>query len=206
MAVLVLYGSNHASALLANANDMYTATGATETSFAVTIGGGAGTFAELKSGGQASSASAIAIVPPSNGWCYKPGAGTFAIGSWAGSCNLAYNNPGTSNFILGLYQLSGGIYTLIGTSTVAITSSAKTDYSFSISVGITLSFAANDLLYVQMQCQDTTGIAGQITTLYEANSSTQGVANDMQITTPNFTASGGVTRHIMNDGYGGLFQ
>src|SRR6266852_5767867 len=56
----------------------------------------------------------------------------------------------------------------------------------------TITFAAGDLLYVDLWMNDSTGTGGDSPKVYESNSATTGVTSDMQVTTSTFTPAGTV--------------
>jgi len=207
VATQTLYGSSIADATLTTADDMATTTGGTETSKTTTTSG-TNTYSEVFSqGGSSTGASSIPATPTGKGWVYnKPGAGTYATGNWSASVTFSGSSLGTSDLTIRFFRYSSGTYTQIGTINKTGVVSAKTTYSFPATSMGTITFAANDLLYVDLWFHDTSTIGGDNPVIYVSNSATQGVANDMVVTTSNFTPSGGGPTHrIICDGMGGMF-
>mgnify|MGYP001599046026 CR=1 FL=1 len=198
-----LYGTNTANGTLTNACNFVATTGAAETSKTTTTSG-ANSWAEvLSQGGAFTDVSAIGS-PSGKGWVYSPGSGTFATGNWSASITLSSASRGVSAEVR-FYKYSGGTYTAIGNITATITTTAKTTYSFAATSMSATTLGSSDLLYVDLWWFDNNSNAsGDNPVVYVANSSTQGVANDMQITTSTFTASG--THLRIMDGYGGVFS
>ncbi len=194
MAVLVLYGSSVADATLTNACDMaLNTTGGTETS-KTTTSSGSGNYAEVLSHGGSVSDNASLPAPTGHGWVYSPGAGSFANATWSASIAFGDAAYANSTLVVRFYKYSGGSYTSIGSIVgPSLTSNSRTVYSFTATTMPATTFIAGDLLYVDLFLNDTTGAGGDNPVIYVSTSATTGVANDMQITTSTFTASGGTT-------------
>jgi hypothetical protein len=189
---------------------MANATGGTETN-KKTVVSGTSIYIEITSQGSAGLASVSAIpAPTGKGWAYSPGAGTFATGNWSASVTLALGAAVGSNSdtTIRFYRYSGGTYTQIGTiNTATHIATTKTTYSFAATSMSTITFAGGDLLYVDMWLHDNqSNTHGDDPIVYESTSSSQGVANDVQVTTSSFTASGGAVHLRICDGYGGVFS
>lgn len=202
MSTLTLYGSSVADATLTNACDMANTTGGVETSKTTTVTG-ANNFAEvLSQGGTAASVTSIPTTPTGHGWVSQPGAGTFAIGNWSASETSAITGFTASNskYTIRFFRYSSGVYTLIGTiDSGFIASTSKTTYTFAATSMSAITFGASDLLYVDLWYTDTTGTGTENTTIYVSTSSSSGVANDLQVTTSNFTATGSVGSNTRYD-------
>lgn len=204
---VVLYGSSVADTTFTNGCDMSTTTGGTETSKTSTVSGG-GNIAEVYSqGGSVTTVSSIPATPTGHGWYAKQmQAGTYS-GNWSASINSSINSytPSNSHYTLRMFKYSGGSYTSISTITGPyLTDTAKVDYSYSSTSFTSFSVAVGDYLAFDMWYTDTTGAGGEDTVIYESNSATAGVANDMQISISTFTASGGHQKIF--DGFGGMFS
>lgn len=212
MASLTLYGSSVADGTLTTACDMAAATGGTETSktTTVTFSGTNFNYAEVTSQGiSVVDVNAIPTTPTGNGWVYKPGAGTFATGNWSAVVTLDAHgwsgSSSTTNITIRFFKYSGGTYTSIGSlAAVSITGTSKTTYTFSASSLSSITFGASDLLYTDLWWFDGTGANGDNPVVFGSTSSSQGVANDMQVTTSSFTASS--IHFNICDGYGGVFS
>ena|SRR2546421_12159711 len=201
----VIYGSSIADGTLTNACAMAATTGGTETSKLTTNQAVAGTFGEVYSQGGTSTTYSAIQAPSGHGWVFLPGAGTFATGNWSASITLSSAN-GTVGmiYIVRFYKYTGSYVSIGSINGPGATTTAKTTYSFTATSMSTVTFAATDLLYVDLWLNDTSGVSSDNPTVYISNSATQGVANDMQITTSTFTAS--ATRKIISDGMGGMFS
>jgi hypothetical protein len=206
MATQTYYGSAVADASLTTACLMATAAGGTETSKSSTFGG-SGNFAEvLSQGGSPSGVSSIPSTPTGNGWISPaPGAGSFATGNFSFLLTISEMHGTTPVYTVRAFKYSSGTYSSLGTQTVNESSSSKTTYTLLIAV-VNPNFLSTDRLYFDCWFNDPTGVNGDIVTVYESTSSSNGVANDIQVTTTNFTASGGTTHQTVSDGLGGLFQ
>lgn len=201
MASLTLYGSDVASAVApTTACKMATVTGGTETSKNTTFSGGGSIWGELTSLGGTVATTATIPSPTGKGWVYSPGAGTFAAGNWSAACNIGSGNGAlaTANEIR-FYRYSSGTYTLIGTILNSGGTAGKTLVNFAATAMATITFAAGDLLYVDVWWQDNASQAdGDIGTIYESSSATAGVTSDVQVTTASFTASGGSPNNLIS--------
>lgn len=185
-----LYGSNVADGTLTTASDMSTTTGGTETSATTTATGTnvwvevlsrAGTIATVTSMGSQSG----------KGWIFFPTAptgGTFTAGPWGAIFTLQATAPGTTDITVRFSKYHAGTYTTIGTINKTGVVAAKTTYTFTTTSFSSITFAAGDGLYVDLWWHDTTG-ADDAPIVYESNSASVGVANDVQITTPVFIPS-----------------
>jgi hypothetical protein len=188
--VLTLYGSDVADGTLTTACDMATVTGGVETS-AKNSATGSSVYGEVTS--QANATATVASIPATptgNGWVYKPGAGIFAAGNWSCIATTSFSGGASvDKLTIRFFKYSGGSYTSIGTidfmGTITI---AKGTYSFAATSMPSVTFGSTDLLYADLWIHDPAG-ANDGQTVYESNSATQGVANDMQITTADFVTA-----------------
>jgi len=226
VATQTYYGSNVASTTLAtNVCKLSNTTGGTETQTTATTGPSdtnSNEFVQIKSKG-GSSTGAASIATPTDGTAFgwllddtSLEGGSFATGNWSGVTNIIQSSVGSLStgvsMVLGLYKRSsGGVYTLIGSITttgVSLTGS-KQQITFAATSFSTVSFAVGDKLYIHRFVKGgsfpTSFWGSDAFKEYVSNSGTQGVANDLQITTPNFTPAG-LTKLRISDGYGGLFQ
>jgi hypothetical protein len=194
MPTLTIYGSNVSDATLTTASDMAANTGGTETTALSTVPNTTFLFAEILSRtGTSNGVVIIPATPTGNGWVYSPGAGTFATGNWSALVNLSFAHAFTSDLTIRFFRWSSGVYTSIGTIPLASqsVSGTKTLYTFTATSMGTITFAAGDLIYVDLWFQDAANVGTDNPTVYESNSAVSGVANDVQVTTSTFTASGG---------------
>jgi hypothetical protein len=186
MAILTLYGSAVADATLTTACDLSTATGGVETSKLSSFGGSS-LWGELWSQGGSPTTSASVGAPTGHGWVYKPGAGTFAAANWSASIAHSDTLGFAINFTIRFSKYTG-IYTSIGSINVSGTSqNTRTVFTFAATAMPTMTFGASDLLYVDLWEEDATGLSGENGTIYESTTATNGLANDIQINTANFT-------------------
>jgi len=194
MATLTLYGSSVADATITTACDMANTAGGTETSKTTTTTG-TSVYAEvLSQGGTSASVSSIPTTPTGNGWVYKPGAGVFATGNWSAIDTVSSaswsGSSSTTDITRRFFRYANGVYILIGTLNIAITGTAKTTYTYTATSMASIAFGPNDFIYSDLWWHDTnTDAGGDNPVIYESNSSSTGVANDVQITTSNFTAA-----------------
>jgi hypothetical protein len=191
-----IYGSSVADGTLTTAGACSATTGGTETTKGTTgCSGAASTYIEVRATGGAATAGVSSLPSPSGkGWVYYPGAGTFAAGNWSAVINFAETfNFTAGSWTIRFYTLSGGVYTSIGTIAIAspaITTSKK-QFSFSATSMSSVTLASGDALYFDLWLRGGGSAWGSDTlTIYESNSSSAGVANDMQVTTATFTLAG----------------
>jgi hypothetical protein len=189
---LVLYGSSVADATLATACDMANASGGTETSVTSTIPTTSNQFAEILSQvGTSNSVTAIPATPTGHGWLYKPGQGTFDLNNWSASVTLsalAWGTAGFTDVTIRFFKWDTSTYTSIGTINVGITSLSKTTYAFTATSMPSVTTTATDYIYTDLWWHDTNANVGNDNpVVYVSTTSTAGVANDMQVTTSNFT-------------------
>jgi len=185
--VTILYGSNVANGTLSTASTMSANTGGTETSATTTVTG-TNVWVEVVSRA-ATLASVSSIGSPSGkGWAFAPGAGQFALGNWSASVTLSASAPGTTDITIRFYRYSSGVYNAIGSINKTGVVGTKTTYSFTATSMPATTFGASDLLYVDLWWHDTSG-ADDNPVVFESNSATAGVVNDMMVTTSTFTAA-----------------
>lgn len=188
----VYYGSDVANGTIGTACTMSTTTGGTEVTKTSTWSGG-NHFAEVWSqSGSSTPVTAIPATPTGHGWVTAaPGAGSFANANWSASIALALSSSATVSWTVRFFKYSSGTYTSIGTiaTSAASLGTSRTVISFAATSMPLTTFAAGDLLYVDLWMQDTTGAGGDNAIVYESNSSSAGVTSDVQITTSTFTPS-----------------
>jgi|SRR5580765_742951 len=223
MTALVLYGSSVASSTLSTANKLATTTGGTETTTTTTApnDNGAHEYIEaLSQGGTDASGSSTLPAQSGKGWLLDS---TVLEGQTLSSGNyivvLNFNDTGVSGYVMdGLTILfskrsSGGTYTTIGSiaSGSVTQNGVKLQVTFPTTSLPSMAFSTGDKFYAGLfyQSGSVTGSntwSGDSMILYLSNSGTAGVANDMQITTPGYSATGSTTHRIICDGYGGMFS
>jgi hypothetical protein len=188
--VTVIYASNVSNTTLTSACTMAANSGGSEVAVQTTVTG-TNQYVEVVS--QAATLASVTTIgsPSGKGWVYLPGAGTFAAGNWSATVTLSASSPGTTDVTIRFYKYSAGTYTSIGSINKTGISGTKTAYSFTATAMPSTAFSASDLLYIDLWWHDTSG-AGDNPNVYVSNSSTAGVANDLQVTTSTFTA--GITR------------
>jgi hypothetical protein len=192
MASITLYGSKVSNVDLSTASNMSTATGGVETS-STTIMTGTNVYGEIWSQGNAGLATVTTIpgTPTGHGWVYRPGAGTFSNDIWSAVFTLSRATGFVADVTIRFSKYSSGSYSAIGTINTATNTSTKTVYTFSTTTMPATTFNANDLLYIELWHHDTDSNAGgDNPTVYISSSATQGVTDDLVVTTANFTASG----------------
>jgi hypothetical protein len=202
----IIYGSSIADGTLTTAGAASATTGGTETTKTTTgCTGAASTFIEVRGIGGAATAGAASIpAPTGKGWIYRPGAGTFATGNWSAIINFAETFTFTAgSWTIRFYKLSSGTYTSIGTLTITspAISTSKTQYSFTATSMSSVTLGAGDGVYIDLWLKGGGSAWGSDTlTIYESNSGTAGVANDLQVTTSTFTASAAPGVSFVNGG------
>jgi len=201
--VTIYYGSNVANGTLSTACTASSTTGGVEASVTTTVSGG-NHVCEIQS--QAASIASVTAIPSptGKGWVTTPpGAGSFATGNWSASCTFQFGSFNSGNTVtLRFFQYTGS-YISIGQIVATITTTAKTTYSFAATSLSGVTFGSTDLLYIDAWLTDSSGTGGDNPIVFVSNSATQGVANDMQITTSTFTGGGHL---LICDGYGGVFS
>lgn len=195
MTALTVYGSSVADTMLTTACDMAQAVGGgTETS-KTTILTGTEVYGEVFSqGGTAASVATLPATPTGHGWVYTPGVGTYVEGNWSALITLSAASWGGSSvhgtITVRFFHYSGGAYTAIGQITTALSGTNKMTYSLPATSMPSITFGFNDLLYVDLWWfDDATNAGGDNPVLYVSTSATQGVAGDMQISTPGFAST-----------------
>lgn len=188
MATITLYGTNVADSTLASACKMVTGTGGTEVGVTTTIPSTPTLqYAQVLSKGGTYSTVSSLLAPDGSGWIYWPGqAGTFDAGNWSAINTHSAFFHGTS-LIIRFYKYSSGTYTAIGSITVAMSVSSKTVYNFPATAMPATTLSATDGLYIDLWWFDSGGAQSDSPVNYVSSSSSAGVANDMVVTTSNFT-------------------
>lgn len=192
---LTLYGTGGASSTLTTAAKLTTGTGGTVMTVNTSINAGNGYYELYGKGGGASSAVTSLPSPTGNGWLWDVTTlegqqlvsgsytltGTVAIGSGTlASCSLSLR--------LYKYSSSNSTYTAIcsGTSSTFTLTTTATAYSISLSGIAAFSFVTGDKLYLDAFLN---GIPASARSVHVSVSSTSlGIANDMQVTTPGYQA------------------
>src|SRR2546429_2652947 len=155
MAALTLYGSSIADTTITTACKMAANTaGGTETSKQSTIPSTSNTYAEvLSQAGTSNSVTAIPATPTGKGYVYQPGAGTFANAAWGAILTFAHAAGTTSDVTIRFFKYTGS-YSLIGSINRATNTQAKTTYTYTNTTMPSTTFAASDLLYIDLWYHD----------------------------------------------------
>ena len=190
------YGSSVADGTVTTACDMAKdTTGGTETTKVTTApaSGGGGQYMEMLSQGGSGTIYASLPAPTGHGWVYTGIAGhTIPAGNWAAVINIADPSNGSAvpfgGLVIRFWKLhtSGLVYTSIGLISLSqpIIAPTKTQIYFPITSMPSMSFASGDDLYVDLFINPGGGWNSDAMTLYVSNSSSSGVANDMQVMVP----------------------
>lgn len=210
MTALTLYGSNVASSTLGTACKLATTTGGTETSV-TTTGPASGTgYVEIFSQTGTASLNASLPAPDGKGWLFDATTlegQTITAGNWSASFG-AQDNAGTGpvqGFTIRFYKRSsGGTYTSIGSLSIGSTTitTTRTTYNFSASSLSSMAFSTGDKLYVDLFIQ-ASGWGSDPIVNYVSNSATAGVANDLQINTPGYSATATTNTETVTETYSG---
>jgi len=195
---LTLYGSNVLDATLVNAGDMSTATGGAEANSAITSSGSNEWLELAAKTATLATVASIPATPTGNGWIWFPGfALTFVAANW--NAFVQYNQgvgfSSVGKLTLRFFKLPAGVLAnkiLMGT--IALTGQkleqTKDLYTFPATSIAKTSFADVDGLYTDLWGSQATGgnwTGAGPANIYESNSKTAGVANDMQIVTGGYT-------------------
>ena len=192
-------GSNQASGVVTTADLMsLNATGGTEATTTTTSPSDVSTtkWMEVLSQGGTGTDSASAPAPTSLGWISgtQLEGQTIPAGNWSASIGISDNNAPTMDLeIVFSKRASGGTFTTIGTITTTGQSiaSTRTSVSFSATSMSAMSFATSDKLAVNVFSKSTSpGWLGDLVKIYLSNSSSSGVAGDLEVTTPTHVATG----------------
>ncbi len=196
---LTLYGSNVLDATLVNAGDMATATGGVETNSVITSSGSNEWLELAAKTATLATVTSIPATPTGNGWIWFPGfALTFVAANW--NAFIQFNqNAGFSSIgklTLRAFKLPAGVLAnkvLIGTLSLTGQKLEQTKdlYSFPSTSMPMISLAANDGLYADLwgsQASWGSWVGAGPANVYESNSKTAGVANDIQIVTGGYTS------------------
>lgn len=210
MTSLTLYGSNVASTTLTSACKLADTTGGTETNVTTTGPSSGNGYVEIFSQAATASLNASLPSPDGKGWLYDNTNlenQTISAGNWSASIavkDTAGSGP-VQSFVIRFYKRSsGGTYTSIGSLTLSsqTINTTRTVYNFSASSLSSMSFSTGDKLYVDLFIQ-ATGWSSDPIVNYVSNSATQGVANDLQITTPGYTANATTNTESVTETYSG---
>jgi hypothetical protein len=192
MSQLTYFGTSVLDSTLTTASKMVTASGGSETS-KTTVLTANHVYGEIWSQGSAglSTVDAIPATPTGHGWIFYPGAGTFDTGTWSANITIAsalWGGSGHDVMTVRFSKWDGSSYTVLGSGVVNASGTAKTVYSFSTSSIVTFATIATDGIYVELWWSDNNLYAvGDNPVIYISSSGIVGVANDMQITTANFS-------------------
>jgi hypothetical protein len=202
-APLTLYGSSVADGTLTTACGMAGTTGGSETSVTTTTTGATTHYAEvLSQAGSTSGTNSLPSTPTHNGWVYRPGAGAFAAGTWTLSVTISASIWGAAGDVLTLLIFQNA--TCIGTLTAPITGITKTTYTLTGTALSAFTMADSDVLEFDLFWQDAhVNIGGDNPVVYVSSSVSQGVTNDMAITTAPFTAAPTADYTLTNYAAGG---
>lgn len=226
MTALICYGSNVASSsTLTTADVMSTTTGGTETTTSATTAPtdfANNEYIEILSQGGTATGHASIPAPTGHGWLLDATTlegQTIASGNWSAIVNFKITSSFQSTLgsvtIRFYKRSSGGTYTSIGSiavTSVAYTSGTKKQVSFANTSMSSMAFSTGDKLYIDVWLESGPSApnAWDADTIlfYVSNSGTAGVANDMQVTTPGYSATGGggAVHFLICDGYGGCFS
>lgn len=210
MTALTLYGSNVASTTLTSACKLSTTTGGTETTVTTTGPASGNGYVEILSQAATASLNASIPSPDGKGWLFDVTTlenCTISAGNWSASfgCQDSAGSGPVQSFTIRFYKRSsGGTYTSIGSLTLSsqTINTTRTTYTFSASSLSSMSFSVGDKLYVDLFIQ-ATGWSSDPIVNYVSNSATQGVANDLQITTPGYTANATTNTESVTETYSG---
>lgn len=224
MTSLSLFGTNTAATTVTTANTLVTGTGATATTVGTRCGSASQTgYGELHAQTFSSNwpASGSIGAASGNGWLLDATTlegQTIAAGNWTPTLNLRYFAASTGAVatadihVRAFKRSSGGIYTQIGSDMVLSGQSIGTStaqFTFAASSLPLQAFNVGEKLYLDcwlnITANTNTNSTAQINVSI-ASSSTQGVANDMQVVTPGYSPTPGGTHLRIMDGYGGVFS
>ena len=196
MTALTLYGSSVASTTLATAAQLVSAIGGTET-FVTTTGPASGNgYAEIRGLAGSSPLNVSIPAPSGNGFLWDTTileGQVIAAGNWTGIIGLAdaAGSGPTLSFTLRFFKRSsGGIYTLIGSIALGASTIGRTRTTYTLSGAAlgSMAFTTGDKLYLDEWMQ-ANGWGSDPIENFVANSASAGVANDLQIVTPGYSAS-----------------
>ena len=196
MTALTLYGSSVASTTLSTAAQLSSATGGTETSVTTTGPASGSGYVEIRGSTGSSAVNASIPSPSGNGflWDVTTLEGqTITAGSWTaavGILDTKGSGPFSSLTLRFYKRSSAGVYTLIGSIAMGsgTISTTRTTFSLSGSALGSMAFGTGDKLYADLWLQ-ANGWGSDPIKNFVTTSATQGLANDLQITTPGYTPS-----------------
>lgn len=194
---LNLYGLTAASSTLATAATMSNATGGTGSIINTTLLGTATGWGEIFPLSNASAWPALGSAPAPSGhgllWDVTTLEGQQIIaGNWTPTMRLKVTTAGvTATLVMRAYKRSsGGVYTLIGSMSLAAQAltSAATNYSFSAASLAAMSFATGDKLYTDQLLNVTTNTSGDSSNNIHTglSSAGTGLASFSELDTPGF--------------------
>ena len=195
MTSLTAYGSSVAATTVTTANKMSSTTGGTETTKTTSVasGSGNGYLEVLSQGGTGTVVGSLPGSPSGKGWLFDVTTlegQTMASGTW--TCALPVADTAGSGPLLQMImrawkRSSGGTYTSIGSMTLSAPTILTTRAVFTLTGSSipAVSFATGDKLYFEAFLQ-ANGWGGDFIVVYESNSGTAGVTNDVMITTSGY--------------------
>lgn len=192
---LTLYGSTSLASTVATASKLVNATGGTSTSKTTTAPNDSSqNFMEWLSQGGTGTDSASIGSPSGKGYLYDVTTlegNTIALGNWSGVWRMNDTAGFTAvTMIMRAYVYNSGLYTAIGTMTLASQSmsSTTTNYTFSNTSFPAVTFYLNDKLYIDGWMHPITGHwTGDPIVSFMSSSASAGIANQMQVNTPGFS-------------------
>lgn len=214
MTSAILYGLSTASTTLTTAATFASGTGGTGTTVSTQLLSGTGYYEMFGLGATGQSAVGSIPAPTGNGSLWDvttletntlaSGTYTFIVTPSVGSGSLS-----SCTFTIRAYKRSsGGVYTLIAsglTSSFAITTTPTAQSVTTSSVG-SMGFVSGDKLYTDVWLNSAPASTRSV--LIAVSSTSSGIANDTQITTPGYspTGAGAVHLRLSDGGYGGVFS
>lgn len=210
---LSLYGLNTASvSTLTTAATLASATGGTGTTVSTQILAGTGYYEMFGKGATGQSAVGSIPAPTGNGWIWDVTTletNTLASGTYTiiATPSVGSGTITSCTFTYRVYKRSsGGVYTLIASvtgSTFTITTTPTAQSLTTSSVG-SVGFVSGDKLYGDVWLNVSVGSTRSV--LIAVSSTSSGIANDTQITTPGYSPTGAGTVRLSDGGYGGVFS
>jgi len=202
MTSLTTYGTNTAATTVTTANTLVTGTGAAGTTVGTRCGTSVTGWGELHAQAFAGNWPASGAIGSAsgNGWLLDATTlegNSILAGNWTPTLNLRYfssNGAATADInVRAFVRSSGGTYTQIGSTMVLSAqtiNSTTAQYTFSATSLPLQAFNVGDKLYLDAWLHitanaNTTSNAQMNVSI--ASSSTQGVANDMQVVTPGYS-------------------
>lgn len=215
MISLALYGLSTASvSTLTTAATFASGTGGAGTTVSSQLLTGTGYYEMYGKGVTGQAVQASIPAPTGNGWIWDVTTletNTLASGTYTliATPSVASGSLASCTFTIRVYKRSsGGVYTLIAsglTSTFTITTTPTAQSVTTSSVG-SVGFVSGDKLYTDVWLNAAPASTRSI--LIAVSSTSSGIANDVQVTTPGYSPTGGGAVHLRlsDGGYGGVFS